>query len=429
MNLLSSVSNIILLFILFIHLNISSAAEISEQTKPNSRWWKGNLHTHSFWSDGNDFPEMIVSWYAENGYNFLTLSDHNILSVGDKWITIPKGNEIIENAYQRYLAKFGLGWVETEEDIESGPKVRLKPLNEFRSLFESPGKFLLMQGEEITARFVNIPVHLNATNLYNLIVPRSGESVGEVIQNNVDAVYQQRQEIGRPILVHVNHPNLGWALTAKDIASVKNEKFFEVYNGHPAVRNYGDQDHISTEKMWDQILTHRLTSGTGEIIYGLATDDAHNYHQYQMNRSNPGRGWVMVKATHLSAESIIKAMENGDFYASTGVKVNLIEIGQTSYKIEMMPEDGTTFTTQFIGTTKRDMLTVEVFDGQERNSTNDSLMGKVLAIKQGVKVQYDFNGDELYVRAKVTSSKKKKNPYSENELETAWLQPVELLSK
>ena len=148
-----------------------------------------------------------------------------------------------------------------------------------------------------------------------------------------------------------------------------------------------------------------------------------------MNRSNPGRGWVMVRATHLSAESIIKAMENGDFYASTGVQVNLIDIGQTSYKIEMMPEDGTTFTTQFIGTTKRDIATVEVFDDQERNSTNDSLMGKVLAIKQGLKVQYDFNGDELYVRAKVISSKKKKNPYRENELETAWLQPVELLSK
>ena len=406
MNLLSSVSNIILLFILFIHLNISSAAEISEQTKPNSQWWKGNLDRHSFWSDGDDFPEMIVSWYAENGYNFLTLSDHNILSVGDKWITIPKGNEIIENAYQRYLAKFGLGWVETEEDIESGPKVRLKPLNEFRSLFESPGKFLLMQGEEITAQFVNIPVHLNATNLYNLIVPRSGESVREVIQNNVDAVYQQRQEIGRPILVHVNHPNFGWALTAKDIASVKNEKFFEVYNGHPAVRNYGDQDHISTEKMWDQILTHRLTSGTGEIIYGLATDDAHNYHQYQMNRSNPGRGWVMVKATHLSAESIIKAMESGGFYASTGVKIKSIEIGQTFYRIEIEPEGETSFITQFIGTIKKDIPTLEDFDSRKGTPKNDSLIGRDLAVKHGVKVQYDFNGVELYVRAKVISSKK-----------------------
>jgi len=24
------------------------------------RWWKGNLHTHTFWSDGDDFPEMVA---------------------------------------------------------------------------------------------------------------------------------------------------------------------------------------------------------------------------------------------------------------------------------------------------------------------------------------------------------------------------------
>ena len=50
---------------------------------------------------------MIVSWYAENGYNFLTLSDHNILSVGDKWIESSNRGSIIENACQKYLAKFG----------------------------------------------------------------------------------------------------------------------------------------------------------------------------------------------------------------------------------------------------------------------------------------------------------------------------------
>src|SRR5215207_7404292 len=27
-----------------------------------ARWWKGNLHTHSFWSDGDNFPEMIARW-------------------------------------------------------------------------------------------------------------------------------------------------------------------------------------------------------------------------------------------------------------------------------------------------------------------------------------------------------------------------------
>ena len=29
------------------------------------RWWKGNIHTHSLWSDGNDFPEMIADWYKQ----------------------------------------------------------------------------------------------------------------------------------------------------------------------------------------------------------------------------------------------------------------------------------------------------------------------------------------------------------------------------
>ena len=39
------------------------------------RWLKGNLHTHSLRSDGNDYPEMIVDWYARHGYQFLALSD------------------------------------------------------------------------------------------------------------------------------------------------------------------------------------------------------------------------------------------------------------------------------------------------------------------------------------------------------------------
>ena len=35
----------------------------------NVRWYKGNLHTHSLWSDGNDFPEMICQWYKSHGYH------------------------------------------------------------------------------------------------------------------------------------------------------------------------------------------------------------------------------------------------------------------------------------------------------------------------------------------------------------------------
>ena len=49
-------------------------------------YWKGNLHTHSLWSDGDDYPEMIADWYKSHGYQFLALSDHNVLSEGQRWM-------------------------------------------------------------------------------------------------------------------------------------------------------------------------------------------------------------------------------------------------------------------------------------------------------------------------------------------------------
>ncbi|HEX5831286.1 MAG TPA: hypothetical protein VFY16_09920, partial [Gemmatimonadaceae bacterium] len=50
-----------------------------EAAPPGERWWKGNLHTHSLWSDGDGFPDMVADWYRERGYHFLSLTDHNVL--------------------------------------------------------------------------------------------------------------------------------------------------------------------------------------------------------------------------------------------------------------------------------------------------------------------------------------------------------------
>ena len=47
-----------------------------------------------------------------------------------------------------------------------------------------------------------------------------------------------------------------------------------------------------------------------------------------------------------------------------------------------------------------------------------------LATVEGANPRYTFKGDEIYVRARVVSSKPKTNPYSPSETETAWLQPV-----
>ena len=114
------------------------------------RWLKGNLHTHSLWSDGNDYPERIVDWYARHGYQFLALSDHNVLSQGPRWMSVAEANKRVkQDGFARYRQRFGDAWVETR--TENGAlQVRLKPLGEYRTLFERPGRFLLIQGEEIT---------------------------------------------------------------------------------------------------------------------------------------------------------------------------------------------------------------------------------------------------------------------------------------
>ena len=43
------------------------------------RWYKGNTHAHTLESDGDSTPEEVTRWYKEQGYQFLVLSDHNVL--------------------------------------------------------------------------------------------------------------------------------------------------------------------------------------------------------------------------------------------------------------------------------------------------------------------------------------------------------------
>ena len=44
-------------------------------------WLKGNLHTHTTNSDGDESPEHVAEWYHEHGYDWLCLSDHNHLTI------------------------------------------------------------------------------------------------------------------------------------------------------------------------------------------------------------------------------------------------------------------------------------------------------------------------------------------------------------
>ena len=41
------------------------------------RWYKGNMHCHTYWSDGRAFPDQAIRSYRDAGFDFCAVTDHN----------------------------------------------------------------------------------------------------------------------------------------------------------------------------------------------------------------------------------------------------------------------------------------------------------------------------------------------------------------
>ena len=389
---------------------------------------------------------MIADRYKQAGYQFLAMSDHNVLAEGTHWLELkaptvvagevvqPGGGAVLE----KYLARFGPNWVELRE-TDGKKEVRLKPLAEYRTLFEEPGRFLLIPSEEMTSKWTKPktatepersgPVHMNVTNPLTRVAPVNADSALEIMQRSVDAVLAQSRQTGQPMIIHLNHPNFGWGVTAEELMQVRGENFFEVYNGHNSVHNRGDATHLSTDEIWDAILTRRLGELKLGVMYGVAVDDSHEYQRIMLGRPNPFRGWVMVRGRFLTPESIIHAMEAGDFYASSGVTLVDVTRSDKTLTVEIQAEPGVTYTTQFIGTRRGYDPASQLIPAPAGETTlphrrYSKDVGAVLAKVKGTKASYTLTGDELYVRAKIVSSKAKPNASVADEVECAWTQPL-----
>jgi len=157
------------------------------QPAPASRWFKGNTHTHTLNSDGDSTPDEVVRWYREHGYQFVFLTDHNFIT-----------------------------------DVSA-----------LQALHGADDRFRVIRGEEVSAQFDKKPLHINGLDPHALVTPKTGTSVVDVLQKNVDAI---REVEGVP---HINHPNFQWALTPEHLRQTRNYKLFEIHNGHPSVNNLG----------------------------------------------------------------------------------------------------------------------------------------------------------------------------------------------
>ena len=421
---------VVLIFSLAVFLSgnftLSQGGKNADKATP--LYWKGNLHTHSLWSDGNDYPDMIADWYKTHGYQFLALTEHNLLAEGEKWIAPKKAEGNRGKALEKYMNRFGPKWVE-KKMVDGKEMVRLKTLAECKKLHEEQGKFLFVPAEEITHKFAKFPIHMNALNVNKAIKPVDGSGIRETMTVNLRNLEEQSKKSGSTTVGFLNHPNFQQSIPAEEIAMCSEVRFFEVHNGHSGVRNYGGDSFPSCEKIWDVALALRLGKLKMPLVYGLATDDSHDYLDIGLGKTNPGRGWVMVRSRQLDPESLMQAMHKGDFYSSTGVVLEDVNSQDGELVIKIKSEPGVSYRTEFITTfadASLDGTPVVDKDGKPVVVTKN-YAGKIGVIAKDSSeaiARYKFTGRELYVRAKVVSSKLHPNPYQKGDFETAWTQPV-----
>ena len=240
---------------------------------------KGNIHTHSKWSDGDSLPDVVYRWYRDHGYNFLAVTDHN---------------------------------------------TRTDPLL-FRTI-ERKGSFVMIAGEEVTMMGAGKQVHVNALCTKATIGGHHAEHQGESLAWAVQKIHAQGA------IALVNHPNFDWALTAADVAAARGAELLEIGSGHPWVHTEGDATHQSHEAIWDALLTQ------GETFSGVAVDDAHHFQgpgRDPAHRARPGRAWIQVFADAPDRDQICSALAKGSLYASTGVTIKRLTVKDDTYAVAL----------------------------------------------------------------------------------------------
>ena len=266
-----------------IYFSVSIFSHINATAAPTAegKWWRGQVHIHTNWSDAGD----AVKWYKKAGYNFAIITDLN-------YATNIEGLKQFYDTPGRFCVIPG---IELNKEVPTfGDKIY-----DMQGYGGAP--------EDITefkaplTHYIDLPPEASASATYN----RQGKMI--------------RAVGGIPAIAH---PNLNWSITVEDILKTDPAliKHLEISTAEPGMNDLGGGGHPSTEEMWDQVLS------SGRVLYGLAADDAHHFYDFAPQNffheaapatvypALPGRTSTYVYAKELTAKAIIEAIDRGDFY-------------------------------------------------------------------------------------------------------------------
>ena len=226
----------------------------------DNKMLKGGLHCHTTRSDGSCTPEEVMILHKENGYDFLAITDH-----------------------RRY------------NHVNFAPETGLTIIPGME--FDNGG---------------SIPCKHGFRTYHTVCIgPSQEDGNGFAHEERVPSVNAPDQQTDQVFLDEIHakknltiycHPE--WSSTpARYFDKLRGNFAMEIWNSGCVIDNDMDKD----AAYWDELL------GQGIRIFGVATDDGHPIYHHC-------KGWVMVNAEN-NVNAILKALEDGAFYSSTGPEI------------------------------------------------------------------------------------------------------------
>ena len=236
-------------------------------------FYRGNLHTHSDRSDGKLTPEEVCRRYREEGYDFISLTDHFI---GAFKYPITDTTSFRDNRFTTIPGA----------ELHSGA---------------------MENGELWHILAVGLPEDFKPSNSPNFMPNDDQESGPELAL--------RAREAGA--FVAIAHPE--WSgMTLDDARSIEAAHSVETYNhGCEVECDRGRGFH-----------TLDLLLSEGKKLSLCATDDAHFAGPDHFG------GWVMVKAEANDPDTLVEALKQGRFYSSQGPEIRSINWSRNEVEIE-----------------------------------------------------------------------------------------------
>lgn len=246
----------------------------------NNKMLKGALHCHTTRSDGRGDPTDVMRLHARNGYDFMAITDHRRYN------------------YESFAPETGI---------------------------------TIIPGMEMDGNLPGPGIHC----FHEVVIgPKKEDGNGFVQDQRFESVRVRSAAEFQPTLdeMHANgnltiycHPQ--WSNTpAHEFADLQGNIAMEIWNSGCAIL---DDIDTNNDMIWDELLIQ------GKKLWAVATDDGHGMAEHC-------NGWVMVNARN-DVDSILRALRDGAFYASTGPQITDFRIENGKAIVECSECDHITF--------------------------------------------------------------------------------------